>query len=111
LFVFFSSLKKGSPFSLSREMKRLRAAMLLVSFCTSFTQRGGGISVMARICLVLASIPLLLTRNPSSCPDGTPKKHLFVFNFHFHFFRFSKVCFKFSINMSRFFVFTTTSST
>jgi hypothetical protein len=33
-------LKKGTPFSLSREMKRLRAAMLPVSFCTSFTQHG-----------------------------------------------------------------------
>jgi hypothetical protein len=35
--VFFNSLKKGSPFSPSHEMKRLRAAMLPVSFCTSFT--------------------------------------------------------------------------
>jgi hypothetical protein len=47
LFVFFNSLKKGGPFSSSPEMKRLRAAMLLVNFCTSFTQRGGAISVMA----------------------------------------------------------------
>jgi hypothetical protein len=37
LIVFFSSLKKGSPFLLSHEMKRLRAAMLPVSLCTSFT--------------------------------------------------------------------------
>jgi hypothetical protein len=93
-------------------MKRLRAAMLPVSFCTSFTERGDAISVMARIYLVLASIPRLLTRNPSSCPDGTPKIYLFGFNFHFHLFRFSKVYFKSSINMSGFFfVFTTTSST
>jgi hypothetical protein len=47
LLVFFSSLKKGSPFSPSHEMKRLRAAMLPVNFCTSFTMRGGVISVMA----------------------------------------------------------------
>jgi hypothetical protein len=85
-------------------MKRLRAAMLFVSFCTSFTQRGGAIFVMARICLVLVSIPRLLTRNLSSCPDGTPKTHLFGFNFHFHLFRFSKVFFKSSISMSRFFI-------
>jgi hypothetical protein len=52
---------------------------------------------------VLASIPRLLTMNPSSCPDGTPKTHLFGFNFHFHLFRFSKVCFKSSISMSGFF--------
>jgi hypothetical protein len=92
-------------------MKRLRAAMLPINFCTSFTQHGGTISVMARICLVFASIPRLLTKNPSSCPDGTPKTHLFGFNFYFHLFRFSKVCFKSSINMSGFFVFTITSST
>jgi hypothetical protein len=85
LFVFFNSLKKGSPFSPSHEMKRLRVAMLLVSFCTSFIQRGGPISVMAQICLVLASIARLLIRNPSSFPNGTPKTHLFRFNFHFHF--------------------------
>jgi hypothetical protein len=109
--VFFNSLKKGSPFSPSHEMKRLRAARLPVSFCMSFTQCGGPISVMAQICLVLASIPRLLTRNPSSCPNGTPKRHLFGFNFHFHLFRFSKVYFKFSISMSRFFIFTTTSLT
>jgi hypothetical protein len=35
--VFFNSLKKGSPFSPSHEMKQLRVAMLPVSFCTSFT--------------------------------------------------------------------------
>jgi hypothetical protein len=85
--------------------------MLPISFCTSFTQHGGAISVMARICLVLASIPRLLTRNPSGCPDGTPKTHLFGFNFPFHLFRFLKICFKSSISMSGFFVFTTMSST
>jgi hypothetical protein len=37
LLVFFHSLKKGSPFSLSHEMKQLRVSMLFVSFCTSFT--------------------------------------------------------------------------
>jgi hypothetical protein len=109
--VFFNSFKKGIPFSPSHEMKRLRAVMLPVSFCTSFTQRGGPISVMARICLVLASIPRLLTRNPSSYPDGTLKTQLFGFNFHFRLFRFSKVYFKSSISMSGLFVFTTTSST
>jgi hypothetical protein len=100
-----------SVFSPSHEMKRLRADILPVSFCTSFTQHGGPISIMAQICLVLASISRLLTRNPSSCPDGTPKTHLFGFNFHFHLFRYSKVCFKSSISMSRFFIFTTTSLT
>jgi hypothetical protein len=91
-------------------MKRLRAAMLLVNFCTSFTLCGGAISIMAQICLMFTSIPRLLTRNLSSYPKGTLKTHLFGFNFHFHLFRFSKVCFKSSISMSRFFVFTTTLS-
>jgi hypothetical protein len=92
-------------------MKRSRAAMLPVNFCISFTLRGRAISIIAQICLVLASIPRLLTRNPSSCPEGTPKTHLFGFNFHFYLFRFSKVCFKSLISMSGFFFFTTTSLT
>jgi hypothetical protein len=109
--VFFSNLKKGNPFSPSHDMKRLRAAMQPVNFCTSLTHRGGPISVIAWIRLVLALIPRWLTKNLSSCPDGTPNTHLFGFNFHFHFFRFSKVCFKSSISVSGFFVFTTMSST
>jgi hypothetical protein len=32
--VFFSNLKKGNPFSPSHDMKRLRAAMQPVNFCT-----------------------------------------------------------------------------
>ena len=110
LSVFFSSLKKGKPFLPSLDMKRLRAAMQPVSFYTSLTLRGGPISIMAQICLALASIPRWLTKNPSSCPEGTPNTHLLGFNFHLHLFRFSKVCFKSSISVSGFFVFTTTSS-
>jgi hypothetical protein len=51
--VFFNSLKKGSPFLPSHEIKRLRMSCFLSVFCTSFTQRRGAISVMAQICLVL----------------------------------------------------------
>jgi hypothetical protein len=109
--VFFSNLKKGSPFSSSHDMKWLRATMQSVRFCTSLTHRGRPISVIAWICLALVSIPRWLTKNPSSCPNGTPNTHLFGLNFHFHFFRFLKVCFKSSISVSRFFVFTTMSST
>jgi hypothetical protein len=97
--LFFSNLKEGSPFSPSRDMKRLRAAMQPISFCTSLTHRGGPISVIARIRLALTSIPRWLTKKPRSCPDGTPNTHLFLFNFHFHFFKFSKVCFKSSISV------------
>jgi hypothetical protein len=109
--VLFSNLKKGSPFSPSRDMKLLRVAMQPVSFYTSLTHHGGPISVIAWICLVLASIPRWLTKNPSSYPDGTLNTHLFAFNFHFYFFRFLKVYLKSSISVSRFFVFTTMSST
>jgi hypothetical protein len=69
----FMSLKKGSPLSLSREMNLFRAAMHPVSFCTSLTVAGASISVMAVIFIGLASIPQLLTMNPSSFPDGTLK--------------------------------------
>jgi hypothetical protein len=101
--IFFNNLKKGSPFSPSHDMKRLRYTMQSVSFYTSLTPHGGPISIIAWICLVLASIPWWLNKNPSSCPDGTPNTHLFGFNFHFHFFRFSKVCFKSSISVFGFF--------
>jgi hypothetical protein len=84
-------------------MKRLRAALQHVSFCTSLTHREGPISVIAQICLVLASIPWWLTKNLSSCPNGTLNTHLFGFNFHFHFFRFLRVCFKSWISVSKFF--------
>jgi hypothetical protein len=103
-------LKKGNSFLPSHEIKRLRAAMQLVSFWTSLTQRGGPISVIARISLVLALIPWWLTKKPSSCPDGTPKTHLFRLSFHFHFFKFSKFCFKYWISIVGSFAFTTTSS-
>jgi hypothetical protein len=72
----------------------LSAAMQPVSFCTSLTQCGGPISIIAQICLVLASIPWWLTKKPSSCPDGTSKTYLFGLSFHFHFFKFLKVCFQ-----------------
>jgi hypothetical protein len=111
LLVLFSSLKKGSPFSSSREIKQLRAAMQPVSFCTSLTQHRGPISVIAQICLVLDSIPWWLTKNPSSHLESTLKTHLFGLSFHFHFFKFSKVCFKSSISISGSLIFTTTSST
>jgi hypothetical protein len=57
LSVFFSNSKKGNPFSPSHDMKRLRAAMQPVSFCTSLTHQRGPISIIARIFLVLALIP------------------------------------------------------
>jgi hypothetical protein len=109
--IYFNNLKKGNPFLLSQEIKRLSAAMHPVNFCTSLMLREGPVSVMAQICLELALIPRWLTKNLSSCPDGTPNTHLFGFNFHYHFFKFLKVCFKSWISVSGFFVFTMTSST
>jgi hypothetical protein len=55
--VFFSNVRKGSPFLPSRDIKRLRVAMQPVSFCTSLTHCGGPISVIDKICLALTSIP------------------------------------------------------
>ena len=55
------SLKKGSPFSLRRDMKRLKAAMQPVSFCISLTHVGHFILVMAVTLLGLGSMPRALT--------------------------------------------------
>jgi hypothetical protein len=47
--------------------------------------------VMAVIFSGLASMPRLLTMNPSNLPDGTPKTHLFGLSFHRYFLRLAKV--------------------
>ena len=56
-----SNLKNGSPFSLRRDMKRLREAMHSVSFYISFTQVGHFILVMAETLSGLGSTPRALT--------------------------------------------------
>jgi hypothetical protein len=50
-------LKKGRPFSPSREMKRLKAAIHPVSFWISLTFLGGYISKMAFTFLRLGRMP------------------------------------------------------
>ena len=107
---FFNSLKKDNPFSPNHEINLFNAAMHPISFCMSFTFLGGFMSIIALTCFVLASIPRLLTKNPSSCPDGTPKTHLVGFSFHCHAFKFLKVSSRSSINELGSFVLITTSS-
>ena len=51
------SLKKGSPFSPRRDMKRLKAAMQPVSFCISLTHVGHFMLVMAETLSGLGSMP------------------------------------------------------
>ena len=68
-------------------------------------------SIMALICFVLASIPRLLTRNPRSCPAGTPKTHLLRLSFYLHFCKFVNVSCKSSIRSSGSLVLITTSTT
>ena len=55
------SLKNGSPFLLRHDIKWLRAAMQLVSFCMSFTQVGRFMLVMAETLSGLGSLPRALT--------------------------------------------------
>jgi hypothetical protein len=43
---------------------------------------GASMSVMAEIFTRLASIPRLLTMNPSNFPDGNPKMHFVGLSFH-----------------------------
>jgi hypothetical protein len=63
-------------------MNLFRAAIQLVSFCTSLIVAGAPMSVMAVIFIGLASIPRLLMMNPSNFPDGTPKMNLVGLSFY-----------------------------
>ena len=88
---FRRSLKKGRPLSPSQLMNRLKAAMHPVSFIRSFLLLGGFMNLMALTLVGLASMPRLLTKKPSSFPDGTPNTHLVGLSFHLNFLRFSNI--------------------
>jgi hypothetical protein len=105
------SLKKGSPLSPSWEMNLFKAAIQPVSFYTSLIVVGDPISVMVEIFTGLASIPRLLTMNPSNFPDGTPKMHLVGLSFHQNLHRLLNISSSSAIRPSGFLVLMTTSST
>jgi hypothetical protein len=71
----FRSLKKGRPFSPSLLIKRPRAAIIPVSFMTSFFPVGRFILRMASTLVGFASMTRWLTMKPRSLPEGTPKMH------------------------------------
>ena len=73
-------LKKGRHLSVTLETKWLRAATLLVSFCTSLTFLGEVMSSMAFTFFGLASIPCYNTIKPRNFPEETPNKHFVGFN-------------------------------
>ena len=94
----FRSLKKGRPRSPSLDKNRFKAAMQHVSFWTSLIVAGASIAMMALIFSGLASISLLLTMNPSSFLEGTPKTHLVGLSFQRNFRRLLKVSSRSVIN-------------
>jgi hypothetical protein len=57
LSCILTSLKKGSPLTLSLEMNLLRDVMHPVSFCTSWRLSGGLIFMIVNIFFALGSIP------------------------------------------------------
>ena len=63
------------------ETNLLRATILPVSDCTSFTVFGDDISRMAFTFFGLASISLCDTMKPRNFPEDTPNVHLVGFNF------------------------------
>lgn len=67
--------KKGRHLSPERDMNRLSAARVLVSYCISLTDHGGYISVMVQIFSKLVSIPLRWMMNPRNLLELTPKVH------------------------------------
>ena len=106
-----SSLKKGSPFSPSRDINRLSVVMHPMSFYTSFMFLGGRISSTALTFDGFGRIPLRLTILPSSMPEGTPKMHFLGLSFHLYLFSALKVQSRLSIRVLTSLVLTTPSST
>jgi hypothetical protein len=68
--VFLKRRYKGNPFSLRREMKRLRAARHPMSLCTPFKSLMGPMLVMAVIFSGLASMPLFGDDEPQEHASG-----------------------------------------
>ena len=77
---FLRSLKVGSQVEVSLVMNRLMYCNQPKKLLISFSLLSGGISNMALILDVSTSIPLLLTRKPSSFPVVTLKVHFCGFN-------------------------------
>ena len=68
------------------------------SFWTSLIVAGASMAMMAFIFSGLASIPRLLTMNPSSFPEGMPKTHLVGLSFLRNFRRLLKVSSRSAMN-------------
>jgi hypothetical protein len=92
-------------------MNLFRAAIHPVSFCISLIVARASMSVKAVIFIGLASIPRLLTMNPSNFPDGTPNMHFVGLSFHQNLRKLLNVSSKSVIRSSGFLVLMTTSST
>jgi hypothetical protein len=92
-------------------MNLFKAAMHLVSFCTSLMQVGTFMLVMAEIFSGLYLMPRWLMMKPSSFPEGTLKTHLFGLSFHSYSYRDAKVSSRSAMSVSEFRVLKTTSST
>lgn len=73
--VCFHILYKGSAFSPSHDMKRLKYATQLANFCTCLSSIGTSIRSKARISAGLASIPQQDTMKLRNLLAGTLKLH------------------------------------
>src|SRR6266702_4539631 len=71
--------KKGRHLLADLEMNRFKAAVIPVSFCTSFGFRGACKSLMALIWSGFTSIPLWVTMYPKNFLEPTPKEHFEAF--------------------------------
>ena len=71
--------KKGLHLSANLDINRFKAAIIQVSFCTSFGFWGGCKLLIALVWSGFISIPLWVTIYPRNFPDPTPKEHLDAF--------------------------------
>ena len=78
-FHLCSKRKKSLHLSADLDMNRFKAAIILVSLCTSLGFRGGCKLLIALIWSGFISIPLWVTMYPKNFPEPTPKEHLDAF--------------------------------
>jgi hypothetical protein len=78
---FFQELEEGQAFLSELTDKVPKAAIMPVSFMTSFFLVGRFILWMASTLAGFASMPRWLTMEPGSLPDGTLKTHFFGLSF------------------------------
>jgi hypothetical protein len=106
-----NTMKRGRLHSAIFAMIQFKAAILPVSFCTSFQDFEGFMQIIAFILSGFALIPLAETKQSSTLPLLTPNTHFSGLSFNWALHMLVKVSTKFCNKVSFFLLATTMSST